>query len=468
MAYIKQIPEKEKNLFARSDQTTPTPLPTPTGGEAISGAQAGSGVAPGMASSTQFGSNAAKLSDYLKANEPQVAEFGNQVAGKLTEGYNSALGAIDQGFGNFNEQVNKGYAQDNGDLINQATTNPTEFVKNPENVNAFKSLYNNSYSGPDNFEGTDIYANVNNQVTKAVDDANLVDNFGGLQTYLDNNIGGPGMTQGMKTLNTALLQKSPEASEKIRSAAQPTKGLTDYLGQKKTAANEAALNAKSEADRISQQVKGAFTGEGGVIPTAQQNLQNKFSSAKQKESEDAALQRKVLDFGSRLPTGNIGYQVTDSNLPDAELSLEQSEELARDLGLTIDELGELFNLKQIAAQGFGSEVPGINVNLSDYFTETPSDVMSLQNATSQEDYDLFQALSQLSGDNSIALPGTPQPGFNSSAFDKEGAFNRLNQLKAAIIAAEEKKRVARGEIVAPTIPGTILQPAGDGTMGAFF
>src|SRR5690242_8717920 len=108
MAYVpQQIPDEEQNKFANPNQTTPNPIPPQGTGSA--GAGAGGRAAPGMGTPTQFGSNAAKLSDYLKANEEQVGQFGQQVAGDLTNRYNQTMGNINQGFGDFNQQLQANY-----------------------------------------------------------------------------------------------------------------------------------------------------------------------------------------------------------------------------------------------------------------------------------------------------------------------------------------------------------------------
>jgi len=271
MAYVpKQLPDDQENQFARTDPTTPYPAP-------VGGGSSGSGTAPGAGTSTQFGSNAAKLTDYLKANEPQIQEFGQEVAGKLNETYNQAKSAVDEGFGSFNQSIQGGYTPNDPTLVNQAIQNPSGFTSTPGNVQKFQSLYNNQYTGPQSAEGSEMYANVNNQVNKAVQDAALVGSEGGMNTYLDQ-FGGTNKTQGMKTLDTALLQRSPTARNAIQSAAQPFQGLTDYLSGKVTDSNKAIANAKTEASTSRDATRAAA---GQASSSFNTGLQNQLTAAMQ-------------------------------------------------------------------------------------------------------------------------------------------------------------------------------------------
>lgn len=292
MAYVsQQIPENEQNLFGKKDETTPTPIPPQTGGSSGAGTGAGGGAAPGQATSTQFGSNAARLSDYLSANAPQVQQFGQKVAGNLTEGYNKTMGDISQGLGQFGQQIQQGYAQANPELVNQATQNPTEFVKNPENVTKFKSLYNDQYMGPQNFEGSDIYSNLNANVNKAVENASLINSSPGLQSYLSNYLGTGTNTPGMQTLDNLLLQRSPEAYGSIKQAAAPYKGLGDYLSSATQQQNADIQKAIEQAQGTSQGLRQQFTGEGGIIPSFQSDVTGRLGNAQTDyEARNAAIQ----------------------------------------------------------------------------------------------------------------------------------------------------------------------------------
>jgi len=334
MAFVaNQTPEDEQNKFGLTSPTTP--LPPQSGGSSGAGAQ-GKGAAPGVGTPTQFGSNAAKLSDYLAANKDQVQNFGNQVAGNLTQGFNQAQGAIDQGFNNFNQQVNQSYTPPDASKVSQAASNPADFAKDPNNVSQFQGWWNNQYTGPQNFESTQPYSDINNQVNQAVQNASLVGTEGGLGTYLGN-AGYNDTTPGMRSLDTALLQRSPDSSQAIRDAAKPYAGLNDYLSGKTQAADQAATTAQQAADQARTGLQNQFTGPGGVIPTFQNNLQNEVTTAQnqaQQRYQDAANAVKSLDvnnlennpqtfadlgFGSPTSPNSFSNQITNYNYKIGQL-----------------------------------------------------------------------------------------------------------------------------------------------------
>lgn len=371
MAYVpKQLPEDEQNLFGR---TQPTTADTAPGGGGSAGT--GGNTAPGVGTSTQFGSNAAKLSDYLKANEGQVGEFGQRVADQLTKGYGDTLGSIDQGYQQFGQQVNSGYAQPNQGLVDQAASNPSEFVKNPNDVSSFKSIYNNQYSGPDSFASSGIYGDLNNQVNKAVENSGLVNSSSGLQTYLNNFMGGGNRTQGMQALDTALLQKSPTARNTIQSAASPYQNLTGYLSNKSQAAENDVAIAKQKANTSQQETRNRFTGEGGVIPTFKNQVESGLAPARQSALDRSDAARSALENGTAS---------------DQELS---------DLGLTGEQYNSALAYRDLINSGGNSGNKG-SINLPDFlgFTQQSPDVaINRSNFATPEQYAQSAALAQLTG-----------------------------------------------------------------------
>lgn len=372
MAFVpKQLPDEEENQFGRTAETTPTPAPQ--GGSSAGTGQGG--VAPGVGTPTQFGSNAAKLTDYLNANKEQVGEFGQQVAGKLGEQYNEAKGAIDQGFQNYNQELNSGYNPADQNKVNQAAENPFSYAQDPNNVSQFQSWYNNQYTGPQNVESWQPYQNINSSVNSAVQNAGLTNNFAGLGTYLNNFMGSKGTsTPGMNTLDTALLQRNPDANQAIRQAAQPFQGLTDYLGGKVSEGNTAAQNAKQDVDQSRESIRNKFTGEGGVIPSFQQDLNSRLSQKRQSTQSAADSAIKNL--------------VNKGNLSDKDLEV---------LGITRQQANSLFENEQILSRQFG-----MPVDFNQFVPErTPADVVygTADTVATSDDYAKAQALQQLTGQN---------------------------------------------------------------------
>src|SRR4029077_15899323 len=141
MAFVQQssIPPEQQNQYGQVGQTRPNPLallPPQAGGSTGQGVGAG-GPAPTQPSSTQFGSNASKLSDYLSANKDQIQAQGSKIAGDLGTQFGQVQSDINQAAQGVSGQVNAGYAPLNQGVISAAAADPTGFAADPNNVKAF-------------------------------------------------------------------------------------------------------------------------------------------------------------------------------------------------------------------------------------------------------------------------------------------------------------------------------------------
>ena len=270
MAYVaKQLPEDENNYLAQQGQTTPVPEST---GGSVGGGDEAPAAPPNVGTPTQFGSSASKLSDYLKANAPQVEQQGETIAGKVRDQYGQVKAGIDTALQGFNQNVAAGYEAPNQDLVQEAAANPTAFAQDPAKVAAFQKQRTDAYKGPEDFTATDPYAKTSREVSDAVADADLFKSPSGLQTYLRNTAPGGNYTKGMGTLDAALLAGTPGAITKIREAAAPFQGLSGYLSNSANAAKQGVTQARDAAAQAVKGVEDAFRGEGGVIPSFVESL----------------------------------------------------------------------------------------------------------------------------------------------------------------------------------------------------
>lgn len=401
MAYVPtpQIPEDQQNIYARKDQTTPNPIPPQTGGSA--GGGTGGGAAPGVGTSTQFGSNAAKLSDYLKANAEQVQGFGNQIAGNLTQNYNQTMGDINSAFGNFGQQVTQGTPQLDQSKIDAAAKNPSGFVSNPDDVKSFQSTYQGTYTGPNSVEEYSPYSSINNEVNKAVENSSLVKTPAGIGTYL-NNMGYNDTTEGMRTLDSALLSGNPNATKAIQTAAAPYSGLTNYLTGKVNEGNKTVGNAKQQTQTASDALKNRFTGQGGVIPTFENDLTSRLNTARTDAKTKAdKVMSDFLNGGSATPQVNL--------TPD-DLKL-----LGVKSPWNNDAVNQTLNLLK---SDFDQTVP-----LANFLTEkTPEAVFNTADTVANpQDYATAAALSQLTGQDFSGMLDQSKAGnagqFNGNLLD---------------------------------------------------
>lgn len=274
MAFVSQpLPQEQQNQLGPTGQTTPNPLSllppqaAQTGGSAGQGGGAqGQSTAPSVGTSTQFGSNASKLGDYLQANQDQVQQMANQIAGQMGQNYSNIQQGIGQAGQQFGQQVQGGYTPTDPTLLQNVQQNPTAVAGNPQQLQSFQQQFNDQYTGPTSFEGSTLYGNQAQQIQNAVQQANLLGSFSGLSGYLQNNIES-NPTPGQNTLDTTLLQANQPAFQTVQQAAAPFSTLQGQLGQQATTQDAAIQAAQQQAQAAQQAAQGAWT-------TAGQNFAN--------------------------------------------------------------------------------------------------------------------------------------------------------------------------------------------------
>ncbi len=325
------------------------------------------------------------LQSYLSANQPQVQAQAEKTAGQLQNTYGQTTGAIDQAKTEYGNQVKAGYAQPNEELVNQATSNPTEFAAKPENVKAFQSLYNDQYTGPGNFEQSDVYGNLAGQVNKATEQAGLVSTIPGLQTYYQSQ--NPNATKGGNILDAVLMQGSPEAYGKVTQTAKKFGGLQDYLTGATTDIDKAIQEAKTQSSGTSQGLQNQFTGEGGIIPGFQNELTTRLNETR--TSKNSEVDKALQDF-------------SQGKLTPEEIQI---------LGLNPNDLSD----QVMAASGSLLNVLqndyGVEPNLNSLFTRQNPNVVyqSPGSIATPEEIQKAQALGQLTGQDLSSYLGATSP-----------------------------------------------------------
>jgi hypothetical protein len=322
------LPINEQNQMAPQGQTgtnAPTSqgnLPSQTGGS--TGAGQGGGAAKGTATGTptQLDSSASKLGDYLSANAPQIQNQANTVAGGLNQQFGQVGTDITNAANQFNQSVAGSYAAPNQDLVNQAISNPTQFVTNPSNVAGFQGQFNDVYTGPQNFESTTPYSNIQNEVSSAVQNAGSLNTQAGLQNYFAKGAG-PNATQASNTLDALLLQGNPQAQQTIQQAANQFQTLTPTFNNAVTQADLLVPAAQQAAQQAAQYAQGQFT---PLVQNFNTGLTRGLIQAQQ--AEQAYNQNLNQDIAAIQPiqqqanifSGATGVGFEDVNNPYANLS----------------------------------------------------------------------------------------------------------------------------------------------------
>lgn len=396
MAFVQSsIPQEEQNQLGPTGQTTPNPLSmlppqaAQTGG---SSGQGGGGIgagAPSVGTSTQFGSASSRLGDYLKANQDQVQQMANQVAGQMGAQYSGIKSGIDQAGQDFAGQVAAGYTPSDPTLLSQVQANPTAVASNPNSVKAFQAQLNDQYTGPTSFEASAPYANVQKNVQDAVQQSQLLGTYPGLSTYLQNNIEN-NATPGQNTLDTVLLQGNQPAFQTVQQAAAPFSGLTDYLSGLANTQNQGVQAAQAAAPAARQAAASA-------LGTATGNFNTGINA------EESAALNKVKNYNTAL---QAAQQKTSSGV-------------------------NLINqLRDIMGQYGASYPAGVNPPWADPNSVTvPNQVAALPSASSvasPKDYETLAALTTLAG-------GPINSPIDLSTADQAGTFSAPGSIDTSSI-----------------------------------
>lgn len=366
MAYI-----TDENAQLKEQQTAgPNQGPVSTSAAPNAG-PAGSKTPTGAVGNKAPAQPFTNLQSYLTANAPQIQNQANTIAGNLGTQYGEVQNAIDTGVGGFKNDVAAGYTAPNAQVVQQAAENPTEFVKDHGNVDAFQKQLNNAYTGPSNFESTDQYGGLNAKVDKASQNAKLFDSSAGIQTYFQNT--GNNRTKGENVLDATLLRGSPEAIQKVKGASSQFSQLPEYLSGTVDTANQDVTAAKKAAQESADYASNRFIGSGGVAPSFQSELDALLPEAQQK-----------------INTYNSG--------------VNQNREALNPLNTTLNSFNESSGL-------------GVSNPLTEYLSQQPyTKAATLSNVASGGQYSKDAALEQLLGD-------LYNPRLNPNESGQAGTFN---------------------------------------------
>jgi hypothetical protein len=272
-------------------------------------------------------------------------------------------------------------------------------------------------------------------------DAALLNSNAGLQTYFQGQ--NQNATKGGNILNSVLLQGNKDVYGKVKQAAQPFGGLSDYLNQSTVAADQGVQNATQAAKDAATKVQDQFIQGGGFIPNFENDINSRWQAGLGQANQRAAAAKAALAGGT----------------PDAQA--------LADLGLSQQEIQGLLGEQQEVKAGWsptigqgGNPIAGMPIDLKQWLTQQSPDVaMQRGNFASADDYAKARAFQQLTGNQELSsfLPESSQPGTanpNLSQFNKQGAFDYLGPLYTQI----EKAKMASNPTTNPLDPGIPVLP----------
>jgi hypothetical protein len=404
-----------------------------TSSPAPSGAGASGGKTINQASSTGPAQPFTNLQTYLTANQPQIEQQGQTIAGGLTQQYGQTVGAVDQAKQDFGSAVNAGYAQNDPTVVNKFTQDPTAVANDSNLANKFTGMYNDRYTGPSSFESSSQYGAANDAVQKAQSAAQQVSTMPGLQSYLMGQ--NPTETQGMATLDSALLGGNPNVVKTIQDAATPFQNLPSYLTGAVTNANQSVADAQAQAQAARDATQGAFKTYSGDFNT---KVGNEYTGA---VNDATKFNQNYNDIIARLsgtmPAGQQGgiQQLT----PDEQAALGISNDAigqyaqANSLLDHYNTAPDSVKFGQAAINALPSAGP---VSLANYLSggHTASLPQNAGAVATPQEYAIAAALSKLGGQDynspldqaNAGMAGTYKPNGAYQTFDQSGANGQID------------------------------------------
>lgn len=261
------------------------------------------------------------LRAYLAANAPQAAQMGQKIAGNIADETGRVTGDVNAAQAGVQSQINAQTVTPNADLVSRAAANPSEFVKNPEDVAAFRAQRDAAYNGPQYFEQTPEFSTANAAVRARVNALPDVDKPGGIEQLVRSQEKNP--TLGMENLDTLLLQGTPSAVQPIRESISGGRALDDYLKGITGTENAAIQDAKAKNDAARAAVQQTFVnGPNAVVPSLDKSISDRVA-ASQKQSADANIALQKLYAGDTLTPAELELLGMDSGALNQIVSAEQ-------------------------------------------------------------------------------------------------------------------------------------------------
>lgn len=434
------LPIQDQNNQAPQGQTTANPAqgtgnpPPQSGGSVgVGSGTAKTGGTPGSGTSTQFGSSASKLGDYLSANAPQITQQASGVANNLNTQYGQVSGDIGNAVNQFGQQVSAGYAAPNQTLVDQTLANPTILAANPTNLAGFQAQYNDTYTGPQNFESTTPYGTIQNEVSNAVQSAAPLNTQAGLQGYFAKN-GGPNQTQASNTLDALLIQGNPNAQQTVNTAAGQFANLTPQLTTATAGADAGVTTAQQAAQQAAQYAQGQF---GNTVNNFNQGINTELTNA------NNTNQQNIANYNADVKGLTAGNFLTPQQMQSLGVTQSQYNSL-------LAPVTEAATPNWYVDRNSGAQSTPTNINLNQWLQQLSAAPAATANqVATPEQFAEQQALSQLGGGQPLpgalldptlaAQAGTYKPTSANPTFDYNAALSGATAQDQAIQQAAKNQ-----------------------------
>lgn len=343
MAYVlnqddnNQDENKLKQLSGESGSISPN-----AGGAAPAAGGVGKGTSSGAFTNLQ---------SYLKANSDQspstaisqkIGAQGQKATNQLSDYNNQFSGAVAGG----SADVNKG-------LVDQAIAKPTDFVSNPDNIQAFQKQLNNSYAGPNSL--TDLNGYNRSGQSAVSDELRQTKSEPGQFALLQRLVGRPQYSKGEQNLDQLLMKNSPQTKQDFSNLQSQYGGLGNQYDQaEKTSAGQAAARAADATagnQYAHQQVQGGI--DSTVNPIQQRLADYEKQRNEQYASNIAALKSNGQSGAIPEAFKNAGFDpsaLTYGVDPASYTYIHQGQQANLSQAANADEYAKLNALSQLGGQ----------------------------------------------------------------------------------------------------------------------
>lgn len=353
------------------------------------------------------------LNKYLDANRAGAANIGNRVATEVSNQASQATKDINQSGADFGRRVSEGTNQFNEGLVNEATSDATNFINDPNKVSQLQKQKSGSFGGPTSYTDSTEAQKALLSKQKAEETANLTGTVGGRQQLIRNTNTSNPYSQGGLSLNQFLVQNNQGALGKVLDSAQASKGLGGQLTNTQTGADQAVKTGQDVSNKTGVQTNQKLT---GAVSDFRGKLgQQATEKSTQEQAEQAGITQAFGGGANAAPQArNVANAFTSAGnqaqFPDV------SDEILSKVGLSREQYSQL--------QALNNEVVGagrVGINPLDFVQNTQGQYTEGGVASTQQQAYLA-ALQQLAGTNQQLNSG----GFaGNSRFDLQSALNAL-------------------------------------------
>jgi hypothetical protein len=375
MAYLPETEQDRERRAQEQGQQGPQVASGPSG--VITGQQGGSPMQQGTPTHSGAFTN---INAYLNANKEQAADLSKSVAGNVANRADQAQSQLGQVDTDFRTQADQGGVKRDQDFVNKAVADPTNFVKDQNNVQRFRGIRDAVYKGPQTLQDAQGYGQAAQAVTNANQALENTKSEAGRFTLLQDQYNRPGYSHGQQSLDQMLMQNDPTSRSQFADVQNRYSGLMSQLNQKQADAQAYAAQRQAETEAAT---KDAQTALGQIDdPTTPENeaagafggFQTDLNArtAKYKADQQAKYSRMLKQLG--------GGQVSTNPRGAAEMDADV-----------------------LASLGLKSGQHLYDVDLSKFKPTFNADAINQQNVASSADYAKYAALAQLAGQDPTYL-----------------------------------------------------------------